>query len=433
MVLEPAAAVAPSGRRVRGTLLVLAAMLLVALNLRTSITSVGSLLTEVRAGLHLSGLMAGVVTTMPTIAFAVFGAFTPVLVRRFAAPRVLVAAMAALVAGQALRVITDSAVIFVVTGALALSGIAVGNVLMPMLVKQHFPERTGLVTGMYSVSMSIGATVGAAAAVPIAHAFGSWRAGLGVWAILALAAIPLWLPAALRRPSAAPAAVSGAKALARVRPGATRLGWAMAIFFGAQSLSGYAAMGWLPTLFRDAGFAAEHAGLLLGILSVVGVPMGLIMPSLAARVRRLHGLILALAGLMIVSYLGMMLAPHAGAYLWVVVLSIGQSSFPLALTVLGLRARTPEGTVALSAFAQSIGYLFAALGPLLVGYFYGLTGGWTVPMLFLIGIAVLQAVAGLFIAAPRFVEDEQSRLSVEDEQSRLSVEDEQSRLGVEGG
>lgn len=406
MVLEPAAAVAPAGRRARGTLLVLAAMLLVALNLRASITSVGSLLTEVREGLHLSGLMAGVVTTMPTIAFAFFGAFTPVLVRRFAAPRVLVAAMAALVAGQALRVATDSAAVFVVTGALALSGIAVGNVLMPMLVKQHFPERTGLITGMYSVSMSIGATVGAATAVPIAHAFGTWRAGLGVWAILALAAIPLWLPAALRRSRAVRTSSTGQKAVARVRPEVTRLGWAMAIFFGAQSLSGYAAMGWLPTLFRDAGYSPENAGVLLGVLSVVGVPMGLIMPSLAARLTKLHGLILTLAGLMIVSYLGMIIAPYAGAYLWVVVLSIGQSSFPLALTVLGLRARTAEGTVALSAFAQSIGYLFAALGPLLVGYFYGLTGGWTVPMLFLAGIALLQAAAGLAIAAPRHIEDE---------------------------
>ncbi|WP_051797408.1 CynX/NimT family MFS transporter [Catenuloplanes japonicus] len=404
MVLEPAVAVAPAGRRGRGTLLVLAAMLLVALNLRVSITSVGSLLTEVREGLHLSGLMAGVVTTMPTIAFAVFGAFTPVLVRRFAAPRVLVGAMVALVAGQALRVATDSAAVFVVTGALALSGIAIGNVLMPMLVKQNFPERTGLITGAYSVSMSIGATVGAATAVPIAHAFGSWRAGLGVWAILALAAIPLWLPAALRRSTVV--AVTRSKAAARVRPEVTRLGWAMAIFFGAQSLSGYAAMGWLPTLFRDAGYSPENAGVLLAVLSVVGVPMGLIMPSLSARLKNLHGLILALSGMMMLSYLGMIFAPHAGAYLWVVVLSIGQSSFPLALTVLGLRARTAEGTVALSAFAQSIGYLFAALGPLLVGYFYGLTGGWTVPMLFLVGMALLQAVAGLAIAAPRFIEDE---------------------------
>jgi CP family cyanate transporter-like MFS transporter len=405
MVLEPAAAVAPAGRPARGTLLVLAAMLLVALNLRVSITSVGSLLTEVREGLHLSGLMAGVVTTMPTIAFAAFGAFTPVLVRRFSAPRVLIGAMTALVAGQALRVATDSAAIFVLTSALALSGIAIGNVLMPMLVKQNFPERTGLITGAYSVSMSIGATIGAAATVPIAHAFGSWRAGLGAWAILALVAIPLWLPAAIRHSRATP--LNGSRAAARVRPEVTRLGWAMAIFFGTQSLSGYAAMGWLPTLFRDAGYTPENAGVLLGVLSVVGVPMGLIMPSLAARLKNLHGLILALSGLMMVSYLGMMLAPHAGAYLWVVVLSIGQSSFPLALTVLGLRARTAEGTVALSAFAQSIGYLFAALGPLLVGYFYGLTGGWTVPMLFLIGVALVQAVVGLAIARPRFIEDEQ--------------------------
>ncbi|MBM0237810.1 MFS transporter, partial [Micromonospora sp. ATA32] len=161
-------------------------------------TGLGALLDEVRTGLALSGVLAGLVTTLPTIAFAAVGALTPWLVRRFAPARVLIVAMAALAAGQVLRVVTDSALVFLATSALALAGIAVANILLPMLVKQHFPHRTGLVTGAYSMAMTVGTTVAAAFAVPVAHAFGSWRAGLGVWAGLAAVAVLPLVPLALR-------------------------------------------------------------------------------------------------------------------------------------------------------------------------------------------------------------------------------------------
>ena len=144
------------------------------------------------------------------------------------------------------------------TSALALAGIAVANILLPMLVKQHFPHRTGLVTGAYTMALTAGTTVAAASAVPVAHAFGSWRAGLGVWAGLAAVAVLPWVPLALRARAARRAATPAvaAAAPARVRPARTRLGWAMAVYFGAQSLSGYAIMGWLAQLFRDAGYRA---------------------------------------------------------------------------------------------------------------------------------------------------------------------------------
>ncbi|HYN95464.1 MAG TPA: MFS transporter, partial [Pilimelia sp.] len=163
----------------------LAGLLLVAANLRIAVTSLGALLDEVRTGLGLSGVTAGLVTTLPTLAFALFGSVTPWLARRYPVPRILVTAMAVLAAGQALRTVAGSPAVFVATSALALAGIAVANVLLPALVKQYFPGRAGAVTGAYTVAMIIGTTVGAAAAVPVAHAAGSWRAGLGVWAVLA--------------------------------------------------------------------------------------------------------------------------------------------------------------------------------------------------------------------------------------------------------
>lgn len=401
------AAVSP----VRGGLLVLVGMLLVALNLRAAVTSLGALLDEIRVGLGLSGTMAGLVTTLPTIAFAGLGALTPWLVRRWAAPRVLVLAMVALTAGQVLRAVTGSAAVFVLTSALALAGIAVANILLPMLVKQHFPHRTGLVTGAYTMALTVGTTVAAASAVPVAHAFGSWRAGLGVWAGLAALAVVPWVPLALRARAARRAADRTATpavvaAPARVRPGRTRLGWAMAVYFGAQSLSGYAIMGWLAQLFRDAGYRPEAAGLLLAGVTALGVPVALTMPALAGRLATLRPLVLSLTAFSTAAYVGLALAPRGLAPLWVLLLALGQGAFPLILTTIGLRARTAEGTVALSAFAQSTGYVIAALGPLLVGILYEATGGWTAPLGFLLVALAVQTTAGMVIARPRYIEDE---------------------------
>ncbi|MEU4333308.1 MFS transporter [Micromonospora lupini] len=401
----------PAGRRTHpatGGALVLVGMLLVALNLRMAVTSLGALLDEIRDGLGLSGTIAGLVTTLPTIAFAGLGALTPWLVRRVAPARVLVVAMLALAAGQVLRAATDSAWIFVFTSALALAGIAVANILLPMLVKQHFGHRTGLVTGAYTMALTLGTTVAAASAVPIAHAFGSWRAGLGVWAVLAAVAVLPWVPLALRTRAGARRATPTAAVAAptRVRPARTRLGWAMAVYFGAQSLSGYAIMGWLAQLFRDAGYRPESAGLLLAGVTALGVPIALLMPTVAGRLATLRPLVLGLTAASALAYLGLAFAPHGAALLWVALLAIGQGAFPMILTTIGLRARTAEGTVALSAFAQSTGYVIAALGPLLVGILYEVTGGWTAPIGFLLAALVVQTTAGMAIARPRYVEDE---------------------------
>jgi MFS transporter, CP family, cyanate transporter len=381
---------------VKGKAMVLAGILLVALNLRAAITSLGALLPEVSGGLHLSGTLAGLITTLPALSFAGFGALTPLLTRRVSAGRVLLGAMVALALGQAARAVTESALVFLLCSTLAMAGIAVANVLLPSLVRTYFPHRAGLVTGVYTMTMIAGAAAGAAASVPVAKAFHDWRVGLGVWAVLAVIAALPWIvrstPLTRPRPGS------------RLKAGRTRLGWAMAVYFGAQALSGYATMGWLARMFRDAGFSAADAGLLLAGVTVVGIPLALLMPALAGRVSP-RPLVLTMSGAMVLSYLGMAFAPHAGALLWVTLLAIGQAAFPLALALIGMRARTPQGIVALSAFAQSTGYLIAALGPLVVGTLYEVTGGWMLPLGFLILAAIVQAIAGLAAARPRFLED----------------------------
>jgi CP family cyanate transporter-like MFS transporter len=387
----------PARRAVAGKGLVLSGILLVALNLRAAITSLGALLPEVSEGLHLSGTVAGLITTLPAISFAAFGALTPLLTRRVSPGRILLGAMFVLAVGQAARAVTDSALVFLLFSALAMAGIAVANVLLPALVRQYFPHSAGLVTGVYTMTLIAGSAAGAAASVPIAHAFGDWRAGLGAWALVAVIAMIPWLSRTDMKARPEPGS--------RPHAGRTRLGWAMAVYFGAQSLSGYATMGWLAKIFRDASYSPASAGLLLAGVTVVGVPLALLMPALATRSKDLRPLILVMSAAMIGSYAGLALAPHAGALLWVALLAVGQAAFPLALAMIGMRARTPQGIVALSAFAQSTGYVIAALGPLVVGALYEFTGAWTMPLGFLVVAAIVQAIAGVAAARPRYLED----------------------------
>lgn len=404
-----------SSARTRGSTLVLATILLIALNLRTAVTSIGALLDEVNGGLRLSPALDSVITMLPAACFAVVGAFTGRIVNRLGETRLLIAAMAALAAGQAVRASTTSTAIFVITSVVALAGIAVSNVLLPGLVKRYFPGRVGLVTGAYTMALSLGTSLAAAASVPVANAAHSWRAGIGVWALAAAVAMvpllvvtrtPAWTGTAMK---AAPRAAGARPRRPVVRVGRTRIGWAMAIFFGAQAFSGYATMGWLAHLFRDAGYSAQAAGLLLAAVTAAGVPIALIMPTIAARRPDQRALVLWLSAAMATSYIGLALAPGSAALLWVTLLAIGQGTFPLALTMIGMRSTTSAGTVALSAFAQSGGYVIAALGPLTVGALYEWTGGWWAPVAALLTMCAVQVVAGLAAARPRLLEDELAR------------------------
>jgi CP family cyanate transporter-like MFS transporter len=186
----------------------------------------------------------------------------------------------------------------------------------------------------------------------------------------------------------------------------TRLGWAMAVFFGMQSLQAYSIFGWFAQVYRDAGFSASKAGLLLGVITAMSIPLSFVVPSQAARMRDPRWLVGALVVCYPVGYVGLIVAPVRGAWLWAVLVGTATAVFPLVLTLIGLRSRTGAGTAALSGFSQSVGYLLAAVGPFGVGLLYGDTGGWTVPLSGLLVLVVPQFVAGLVAARPSYIEDQ---------------------------
>ncbi|MFF9145091.1 CynX/NimT family MFS transporter [Streptomyces sp. NPDC014861] len=434
--LDPAAATRPApaqerpapgpdgGRSARWTLgLVSVGLVLAALNLRPAITSLGALLEEVSAGLHMSGTVAGVLTSVPPLCFAIFGITAPRLARRFGPAAVVCAGMAAILAGLLLRPLANGTAAFLAASALALMGIAVSNVLMPVIVKRYFPDRIGSMTGLYSMALALGTSLAAAVTVPLTDALGGdWRLGIGVWAVLAAVAVLPWLPlvkdrtgAARTAPAAAPGTAAAPSLATPTVPAAeaaprpmrrSRTAWALACFFGLQATGAYITMGWMPQIFRDAGVPASTAGVLLAVTMVMGVPLAFVIPRLATRMRHQGPIVVALGSCGLVGYTGLLLAPAGGAWVWAVLLGISNCSFPLALTMIGLRSRTGAGVVRLSAFAQCVGYLISIPGPLLVGVLYQHSGGWGVPIALMGGLMVPQMIVGSLAGRDRTIEDE---------------------------
>ncbi|MEV5611437.1 CynX/NimT family MFS transporter [Streptomyces sp. NPDC052225] len=388
--------------------LVTLGIVLAALNLRPAITSLGALLEEVRDGLGMSGSVAGLLTSVPPLCFAIFGVMAPRLAKRFGASTVVCAGMVAITAGLLIRPYTGNTVGFLVASALALMGIAVSNVLMPVIVKRWFPDRVGSMTGVYSMALAAGTSLAAAATVPMTSALGgSWQTGLAVWAALGAAAVLPWIPlvrdkSAASAEPAQPAAGSG-DALRITR---SRTAWALAVFFGLQATAAYITMGWMAQIFRDAGVSASTAGVLLAVTMVMGVPLGFVIPRVAARLPSQGPMVIALGLCGLAGYAGLYIAPASGAWAWAILLGVSNCAFPLALTMVGMRARTGAGVVKLSAFAQSTGYLISIPGPLLVGVLYQHTGGWGVPIALMAALMVPQIAVGVLAGRNRTVEDE---------------------------
>ncbi|WP_282702046.1 MFS transporter [Streptomyces sp. CC219B] len=404
---------APARTRAWATRLVVLGIVLSALNLRPAITSLGALLEEVRDGLGMSGSMAGLLTSVPPLCFAVFGVMAPRLARRFGPAAVVCAGMVAITAGLLIRPYAGSTPAFLAASALALMGIAVSNVLMPVIVKRWFPDRVGSMTGLYSMALALGTATAAAVTVPMTNLLGgNWQTGLAVWAALAAAAVLPWLP--LVRDRGRGSAEPAEPAPAREQPPALRItrsrtAWALAVFFGLQATAAYITMGWMAQIFRDAGVPASTAGLLLAVTMVMGVPLAFVIPRVATRLPHQGPIVLVLGVCGLAGYAGLYFAPAGGAWAWAVLLGVSNCAFPLALTMVGMRARTGAGVAQLSAFAQSTGYLISIPGPLLVGVLYQHSGGWGLPIALMTGLMIPQMAVGFLAGRNRTVEEEAAR------------------------
>ncbi|MDG9703605.1 MFS transporter [Streptomyces sp. DH37] len=393
--------------------LLAAGLVLAALNLRPAIAGLGPLLEEVRAALAMNGTVAGLLTSAPALCFAVFGGAAPRLARRHGPAAVVLAGMAAVTAGLALRPLAGGTALFLAASVLALAGIAACNVLMPVVVKRWFPDRIGPMTGLYSMALSLGTAAAAALTVPATEALGGdWRLGLGMWALLGALALLVWVPvvrggrdrpAGSAASAGAGSAEDGPAPVIRITRSATA--WALGVFFGLQATAAYVIMGWLPQILRDAGLPASTAGLLLAVTMGLGIPLSFVLPRIAARLGHQGPLVAVLACCGLGGYAGLWFAPAQGALVWALLLGVSNCAFPLVLTMIGMRARTGAGVAKLSAFAQGTGYLIATPGPLLVGALHQHGGGWHAPLALMAALMVAQLSVGLVAGRDRCVED----------------------------
>jgi CP family cyanate transporter-like MFS transporter len=374
------------------------AIVLVAANLRPAVVGVSPLLAEIQASERLSATAAGILTALPVLCFGLLAPAAPVLARRLGIERALLAALVLLIVGFLVRSSGPLAALFAGT-VLVGAAIAVGNVLLPSLIKRDFAHRTGLMTGLYTMAISGGAALAAGITVPVAQAAGlGWRPALAAWALFAVVAVLCWLPHVRRagRPARVPAGRVG---------GLWRdaLAWQVTIYMGLQSLGYFAVTSWLPAVLVARGYDPVVAGWMLSLTSVAGIAGATVAPVLATRGRRQRGIAAVITAGAAVGLVGV-LAPIGVEWAAVVLLGAAQSAaLGLALTLVALRAPDAAHAAQLSGMAQSVGYVLAAAGPFAVGALHDVSGGWTVPFLLLIALLAVQGTAGVLAGRDRLV------------------------------
>jgi CP family cyanate transporter-like MFS transporter len=382
-----------------GALLLGAALVLMAFNLRVAVTSVGPVLPAVMRTTGLSDAGAAVLTTLPSLCFGLFGPLGPWLARRFGTERALLLVLVILAIGTGLRGIATVPMLF---AGQILAGFSIGivNVLLPSLVKRDFPKRAALMTGLYTMSLSLGGGIAAAATVPLARAFGgSWAIALACWAIPAAIAVAIWAPQV-------PRAASGPRHAGFKVTGlwSDSLAWQVTLFMGLNSALAYTMFGWLPNLLQDRGLNAANAGYVLSV-SVFGQAAGaLFAPILATcwrdqRVINVVGAVFCIAGLM-----GCFYAPLWSVWICSGVAGLAQGGvFAIAVMLILLRAADSHIAAHLSSMVQGVGYLIASLGPFIAGLLHGWSGSWNGVAVFCIAISAASALCGIGAGRDRHV------------------------------
>jgi MFS transporter, CP family, cyanate transporter len=382
-------------RRPWGMALFVAGIIALGFNLRAAITSLPPVFPELSDSLHLSTATLSLLAAVPVLCFALFSPLAAPLGRRFGEEMVLLAAVVLLAAGLVLRAAVPSVLLFPGT-IIAAGAIAFLNVLFPSLVKRRYPHQAGLLIGIYLVSLCSGAILASLVAVPVYQATGdSVPVALGLWALPAAMAALVWLPQRKLHTTPGDLIPPGRRAPGLMSVSRHLLAWQVMGYMGLQSLIYYAALSWLPILFRDRGAGAVTAGTLLALMNLGNAVTALLAPVLAHRARDQRLLVAGTTAASAAGLAGVWFAPLASAPAWVILLGFGQgASLALAIYFTTARTHDPATAGALSAFMQGGGYLVATVGPLAIGFLHTASGGWTVPVVALLVVLVGQLATG---------------------------------------
>ncbi len=381
----------PSPASQRPVLLIVG-ILFIAMALRAPVTGVPPLVGLIREQLGLSNTAAGMLITLPLLAFAVVSLVSAGMARRHGLERTLFFALLLIGGGIVLRSQGQAWALYAGTAVIG-SGIAIGNVLLPSLLKRDFPQRLAGLTSAYVLTMSIAAGAASALAVPLASlAGGDWRISTLCMLVIPLAGALLWLPQLANH---TPPASSTAHAPHGGRLWHSPLAWQVTLYLGINSFVFYVGVSWLPAILRDAGYSAERAGSLHGLLQLMSAGPALFLAPVVRRMKDQRAAAFCSAAASLVAFRGLIVAP-GWATLWIVLLGLGTGGgIILGLMFVGLRASHAQQAAALSGMAQCIGYLFAASGPTLVGALHDRLGGWSVALGLCAGLCVAMAGCGL--------------------------------------
>jgi CP family cyanate transporter-like MFS transporter len=392
-----------------GRALALIGIALFAFSLRSAVGSLSPVLDHIRLDFDVPAWVVGAIGTAPPVCFALFGLLTPRWERRLGLERMTAIALLVVSIGLVARGLASGSIMLALTTALIFAGVGVGNVLLPPLVKKHFPDRIGLVTTLYSTTMAFSTFLPPLFAVPVADA-AHWRVSLGMWAVFSTLALIPWVAMLVRERRAPAVAIEQPESRVFGRLWRLPMAWAVTVTFLVSGAIAYTCFAWLPSLLVDtAGVTAAQAGALLSLFGMMGLPAALAVPVLVARFRVVPWLFALAVITGLTGVAGLLWAPSAAPWLWVALLGTTPLFFPLALVLIGLRSRTHEGAVALSGFVQSIGYAIVATVPLAVGVIHDATHSWTGPLVLLAVVIIASIPAGLVVARRETVEDEWER------------------------
>lgn len=414
-----------SQKRKFTSIILIVGIIFIAANLRAPLTSVGPLVSLIRNNLNISNTLAGMITTLPLFAFAIFSPFSPMLARKFGIRSVLFLSVIFLTIGICLRSTLGGVGLFAGTAILGLA-ISVCNVLIPSLIKQDFPEQIGVLTGVYSVSMNTFGAIASGISIPIAARL-NWSGSLAIWGILSSIAILLWIPQLKKRNKESSiiqeiesidiqagtfsthgkidkTPITHGQGDNEINLWKSFLAWQVTIFMGLQSLVFYSMVAWLPAILIQKGMNSSKAGWMLSLLQLALIPVTFIVSVLAGRKANQRSLVTIGSICVLIGILGLLFGSSSFAFVWIIVLGIGGGfTFSLSMMFFSLRTETADEAARLSGMAQSLGYLLAALGPTLFGFLHDATDSWSIPLIILIGVAVLNYLVGLGASRNNYV------------------------------
>lgn len=399
--------------------LLVTAVLLTAAALRSPITGVGAIIGEIEAATGLSHTLSGMLTTLPLIAFAVFALAAPGLSAKFGIERTLFFSMILMTGGILVRSLPSVTALFAGTALIGIA-IAIGNVLLPGLIKRDFPQQVGLMTSLFTTCLTFWAAISSGISVPLSQGPLGWRGALTIWVALTAVSALVWLPLLPRLDKASgrngqttganhsrisevgvatdPASrpsTQGEATGTRFCIWRSPVAWLVTMFMGFQSILFYVSISWLPDILQERGMSAEQAGWMLSLMQLISMAGSFLMPLLAARSNSQKWLTAATAALCVIGFGGIWAGPVSLAALSILLLGIGSgSTFGLAIVFFSLRSRTTEQASALSGMAQSVGYVLAAFGPTLFGYLHDFSGSWDTPLAVITGVSILTALFG---------------------------------------